>query len=207
MRRLAILGASGHGKVIADAALLSNEWDKVEFFDDAHPDIKFVETWSVIGNTNDLIMQANQFQGVVVAIGSNDIRLCKQRYLSQSGCQITSIVHPSAIVSPRSTIHQGTVVMAGAVINPFSVIGEACIINTNSVIEHDCILSSGVHISPGCLLAGSVSVGSGSWIGIGASVKQLISICNNVIVGAGAIVVKNIKEQGTYVGNPARKLF
>jgi len=205
MKVLAILGASGHGKVIADAALMSGKWEQVIFFDDAYPSIQSVGDWSIFGTTADLINQSDLYNGVVVAIGNNDIRLLKQMVLEQGGCQIVSIVHPAATVSPRAVIDKGTVVLAGAVINPFSVIGQSCIINTNSVVEHDCILEEGVHISPGCLLAGRVEIGARSWIGIGSCIKQLISVCDSVIVGAGAVVVNDITESGVYIGMPARK--
>lgn len=207
MTVLAILGASGHGKVIADAALLSGKWVQVVFFDDAYPSVQSVGDWPIVGTTADLINQSDLYNGAVVAIGNNDIRLLKQQLLEQGGCQIVSIVHPAATVSPRVAIDRGTVVMAGAVINPFSIIGQSCIINSNSVVEHDCILERGVHISPGCLLAGGVKIGTRSWIGIGSCIKQLISVCDNVIVGAGTVVVKDITEKGTYVGAPARKVL
>lgn len=207
MNKLAILGASGHGKVIADSALLSGAWDEVVFFDDGYPAIQAVECWAVVGNTEDLAGTYQLYDGVVVAIGNNSVRINKQAYLSKQGCQIVSIIHPNAVISPRALIAQGTVVMAGAVINPFSVVGAGCIINTNAVIEHDCILADGAQIGPGTLLAGAVKVGSNSLIGIGCSVKQLICIGADITVGAGAVVVKDIAEPGTYVGIPARKLI
>jgi sugar O-acyltransferase (sialic acid O-acetyltransferase NeuD family) len=207
MTTLAILGASGHGKVVADAALLTGKWKQVVFFDDAYPNIHSVGDWPVLGATIDLIYQSKKYNSVVIAIGNNATRLLKQQVVVEGGCEIVSVVHPSATVSSRAVIEKGTVVMAGAVVNPFSVIGESCIINSNSVVEHDCILESGVHISPGCLLGGGVRIGLRSWIGIGSCIKQLISICDDVTVGSGAVVVKNVTEAGVYTGIPARKVF
>ncbi len=206
MKQLAILGASGHGKVVADAALLSSDWDSVVFFDDRYPDIKLNEIWPVIGDSSDLNNKPGLFEGVVVAIGNNRVRQKKQKELQLAGCKIAIVKHPSAIVSPFSKLGVGTVVMAGAVINPFSSIGDACIINTNSVVEHDCILDDSVHICPGSFLAGGVKVGTDVSIGIGSSIKQLVTICENVVIGAGTVIVDDISESGTYVGTPSRKL-
>jgi len=206
MQILAILGASGHGKVIAEAALLSGEWADVVFFDDAYPSLKKVESWSVVGNTQDLIDQPDTYSGVVIAIGNNETRVSKQAELLQHRCNIVSIIHPSAIVSPSAIILPGSVVLAGAIINPFCKIGEACILNTGATIDHDCQLSSGVHISPGVNLAGGVLVGRASWLGIGSCVKQLVSIGENVIVGAGAAVIKDTPNNCTLVGVPAKAI-
>jgi sugar O-acyltransferase (sialic acid O-acetyltransferase NeuD family) len=207
MARLAILGASGHGKVVADAALSSKYWTDIAFFDDAFPESNKIEIWDILGNTQDLLAQLDMFDGVVVAIGNNVIRLSKQEILKCGGCRIVSIIHSSAVVSPFANIDAGTVVMAGAIVNAFSRIGKSCIINSNAVVEHDCKLSDGVHISPGAALAGAVSVGLCSWIGIGVSVKQLVSVGEDIIIGAGAVVTKDINTKGSYVGSPARKLI
>ena len=84
-------------------------------------------------------------------------------------------------------------------------IGEHCIINTGAIVEHDNILENYVHISVGAKLAGTVHVGRATWIGIGASVSNNLSICENCMIGAGAVVVKDITESGTYIGVPAKK--
>lgn len=206
MARLAILGASGHGKVVADAALSSKFWTEIVFYDDAFPISSKIEVWDIRGNTQDLLAQMDSFDGVVVAIGNNGIRLSKHKTLKQAGCQIVSIIHPSSVVSPFAIINEGSVVMAGAVVNAFSTIGQSCIINSNAVVEHDCNISDGVHISPGATLAGAVRVGCCSWVGIGSSVKQLVCVGENIIIGAGAVVTKDINLKGSYIGSPARRL-
>jgi len=51
-----------------------------------------------------------------------------------------------------------------------------------------------------------VSVGKSSWLGIGSVVSNNVNICSGCNVGAGAVVVKDITEPGTYVGVPARRV-
>ncbi|NMA64614.1 MAG: acetyltransferase, partial [Clostridiaceae bacterium] len=100
----------------------------------------------------------------------------------------------------------GTVVMAGVVINSSTRIGKGCIINTGATIDHDNVIEDYVHISPGVNTAGTVRVGCGTWLGIGSVVSNNITVTNNCRVGAGAVVVKDITETGTYVGVPARRI-
>ncbi|WP_373821616.1 acetyltransferase [Veillonella sp.] len=200
---LAILGASGHGKVLADIAELTG-WDKVVFFDDAWPEVQRNGAWEVVGNTQKLLTTLSDYNGVIVAIGNNNIRQSKFRQLKDAGAKITSLIHPSATVSRYSNIGPGSVVVAGAVINPFCTIGSGAIINTCSSVGHDCTLGDMVHICPGAKLAGGTTVGDRAWVGIGSSVRQLISIGSDTVVGAGSVVVKDILENTTVMGVPAK---
>ena len=95
--------------------------------------------------------------------------------------------------------------MAGAVINVCSTVGMHCIINTGSIVEHDNVVGDYVHISPNVALGGTVHIGNSTHMGIGATVSNNISICDNCMIGAGAVVVRDVKESGTYMGVPARK--
>ena len=201
MKRLAILGASGHGKVIAECAELSG-WDTVVFFDDAP--VTFNGHWPVVGDTTALLSQVKDFDGVFVGIGNNSIRSEKLNQLSKAGAKIPIITHPSAIVSKHSSIGAGSVIMAGAVINTDCKIGEGVIINTSATIDHDCLLGDFAHICPGANLAGGVTVGDYSWVGIGSAVRQMIKIGSNVMVGAGAVVVSEISDSTVVTGEMGR---
>ncbi|WP_318484218.1 acetyltransferase [Photobacterium leiognathi] len=205
MARLAILGASGHGKVLADIASIKN-WDVVDFFDDRWPKLTKIEHWSVEGNTETLLECLDSYDGVIVGIGNNSIRLQKQQQLEQRKAKLVSLIHPSAVISNSVALELGSVVMANAVINPFCKIGKACIVNTASTIDHDCYLADGVHISPGANLAGGIKIGSRSWVGIGANIIQLIEIGDDVIVGAGSTVIHSISSCQKVVGSPAKPI-
>lgn len=205
MKRLAILGASGHGKVIADAALLSG-FDDVVFFDDAWPKLSENGRWLVVGDSDQLFARCGDFDGVIVAIGNNAIRANKNIALLDAGAALATVVHPSAVISPFAVIGSGSFIAAGAVVQVDAVVGRFCIVNTNAVVEHDCTLGEAVHISPGAMLAGAVTVGDRSWVGIGACARQLVGIGSDVIVGAGAVVIRSISDSCTVVGNPAHPL-
>jgi len=205
VNKLAIIGAGGHGKVVADIAIETKRWNEIVFFDDVYPKKVSVECWPILGCVNDLILKMSEYQ-IIVAIGNNATRVKIQLELENLGGRLTTLIHPKAIISSFSKIEPGCVVMAGAVVNAFSEISKSSIINTNSVVEHDCLLATGVHISPNASLAGGVKVGSLSWVGIGTCVRELIEIGDNIIIGAGSVVVKNILTPGVYVGNPLGKI-
>lgn len=205
MKRLAILGASGHGRVVADIALALG-WESVVFFDDALPSISNNGHWLVEGNSENLVERKDQFDGVIVAIGNCRTRLKLQTQLEYFGCCIATLVHPSACVSQFTSVGVGSVVMPAAVINADAVIGRACIINSGATVDHDDVLVDGVHIAPGANVSGGVFVGECSWIGVGAAIKQGISIGSDVIVGMGSVVVKDISDGLTVVGNPAKPM-
>lgn len=201
MKRLAVVGASGHGKVVADIAEL-NGWS-VSFYDDAKV---FEETfpWDVIGATKDLIHATDQYEGVIVAIGNNEVRTRISKELSASGGILVTLVHPKSAVSRYASLAEGTVVMANAVVNSDAKVGRYCIINTGATVDHDCVLGDGVHLSPGCNVAGGVSIGDGSWLGIGSSVKECLNLGAHVVVGAGSVVLKEVASRSTVYGVPAK---
>ena len=198
MKRLLIIGASGHGKVAADIARL-NGYQEIAFLDD-DPEVKRCGRYPVIGTSRDA---GDSDCGIFVAIGNAEIRRSIQRSVSRE--RIVTLIHPSAVVSDAQ-IGRGTVVMAGAVINPGAMIGEGCIINTSSSVDHDCRVADFVHIAVGAHIAGNVTIGGGTWIGAGATVSNNVSICPGCMIGAGAVVVKDIEASGTYAGVPARRL-
>lgn len=203
-KKLIIIGASGHGKVVADIALKMNQYDEISFLDDNKAGEKCMQ-FSVVGKVKDVYNYISD-SDIFVAIGNSSVRKNIMEDLKAKNAEIPILVHPSAIIGAGVVIAKGTVVMPGAIINPDSIIGEGCIINTSASVDHDCNIGDYVHISVDAHLAGTVNVLEHTWIGIGATVKNNVSIGSNIMIGAGAVVVKDLVESGTYIGVPAKKM-
>ena len=200
MKKLAIIGASGHGKVIADIAV-KNGYKEIVFLDD-NPNVQECAGFRVVGTSEDVDKYSDY--DVIVAIGNTSIR--KKIHKQVGEYRLATLIHPQAVISRRVTIGKGTVVMAGVVINSDTKIGEGCIINTGASVDHDCNIGNFVHVSVGAHVAGTVIIGDGTWIGAGATVSNNIVICSECMIGGGAVVVSNIKEKGTYIGVPVKKM-
>lgn len=192
--KITIIGASGHGKVVADIARL-NGYDAIEFLDDDET-LTTCGDYPVVGRTG------KDIDGdVFVAIGKSDIR---ESFSTER--QLVTLIHPTAIIAEGVKIGEGTVIMAGVVVNSGAKIGSGCILNTASSVDHDCIIGDYVHISVGSHLCGNVKIGNKTWIGAGAVVSNNVNIRDNCMIGAGAVVIKNIEKQGTYVGVPVKMI-
>lgn len=202
--KLLIIGASGHGKVVADIAIKMRKWKRISFLDD-NPDKKSILGLDVIGSLENIIEYKDDYD-MFVAIGNNSMRKKVSEILQELNITLPVLVHPSAIIGEEVKIGCGTVIMAGAIINSATTIGKGCIINTGSTVDHDNNLKDYVHISPGAHLAGTVTVGECSWLGIGSIVSNNINVVENCIIGAGSVVVNNVLESGVYVGAPAKKI-
>lgn len=202
MNNLVIVGASGHGKVIADIAEKAGYTDIV-FLDD-NPKAESCGIYKVVGRCKSALSYKNA--DFIVAIGNTKVRRKIQSELIEMGLHIVSLIHPAAVIAPNVKIGIGTVVMAGAVINPCTEIGQGCIVNTCASVDHDCRIGDYVHVSVGAHVAGTVIIEDNTWVGAGATVSNNVKIVQDCMIGAGAVAVVDIDEPGTYVGVPAKKI-
>ncbi len=202
--KLLIIGASGHGKVVADIAIKMNKWRDIHFLDDDES-IKSSMEIKVIGKIADILKYIDYYD-FIVGIGNNYIREKIQSELEVMGASLPVLIHPKAIIGEQVEIGIGSVVMAGAIINCCTRIGKGCIINTGATLDHDNLIEDYVHISPGVHTAGAVHIEKSSWLGIGSIVSNNTKITRNCKIGAGAVVVSDITKPGTYVGVPAKKI-
>ena len=200
MKKVIIIGASGHGKVVAD--IVEKAGNTVRgFLDDNASGESF--GYPILGQVCDYNNYVSECE-FVIAIGDNQVRENIANKLIKAN--LFTAIHPTVCMAKDVIIGQGTVVMANAVINSTAKIGCNCIINTGAIVEHDNIIGDYAHLSPKVALGGTVSVGKSTHIGIGATVINNITISDNCIIGAGAVVVNDIRQTGTYVGVPAKKI-
>lgn len=201
-KRLGVIGAGGHGKVVADLAERAG-WTDVVFFDARFASGNREHAhWPLIAPPEEAAEHV--CDGYFVAIGNSRARQQWCEWLLANDLPLVSLVDPSAEVSAYATIELGVLVVGGAVVNVDSYLSQGVIVNTRASVDHDCHVGAYSHICPAAALAGTVTIGAHSWIGIGSQVKQGLCIGNDVSVGAGATVVSDISDSLTVVGTPAR---
>ena len=202
--KLAIVGLGGQSRIVAETAKLSG-WGSVHHFREPKLGLyKNVPDDRGCGDFQRLLDQKHKYDSVFVGIGNNSRRIEIIQKLQVEGCNLATLIHPAAFISPSATIGEGSIVCAGAIIQVGCSIGVGCIINTASSIDHDSKVGTGVHISPGAHIAGEAMIKDYAWIGVGAALIQQIEIGQNSIVGAGSCVLKNVAENVTVAGVPAR---
>jgi sugar O-acyltransferase (sialic acid O-acetyltransferase NeuD family) len=143
---------------------------------------------------------------VLVAIGDSKLRkLMVERLPNET--QFFSFIHPSAqILSQDFVLGEGSIVCAGCIITTNCKIGKHAHLNLLSTVGHNCTIGDFFTTAPGTKISGDCKIGDSCYFGTNSVVIQKKNITKNVIVGAGAVVVKDINEEGTYVGAPAKKI-
>lgn len=206
MKKIVLIGAGGHCKVIIDIIKSANEYQIVGITDKSAKgnllNIPIIGDDSVLQNIYD-----NGTKYAFIGLGALDninVRNIICDKLRKIGFKLPVLIHRNSIVSPYVKIGDGTCVMAGTVINAGTHISENCIINTGSIIEHDCKIGHNTHVSPNSSIAGGVTIGFNTHVGIGSSIIQSKVIGNNATIGAGAVVIDDIPDNSTAVGVPAK---
>lgn len=201
---LLIVGAGGHGRVVADAARCAGR--RVVAFADAQPrraellgiPVEQAEVAAIPALATSLGAE------VVVALGDNRLRKAVQEALAFAGLPLGCVVHPSSTVASSASLGAGTVVLAGAIVGVAAKIGEGGIINTGARVDHDGDIGAFCHLSPGATLGGEVTIGEGTHLAVGVSVRNRIRIGCWSLIGVGAAVVKNVPDAVLAFGVPAR---
>jgi len=160
--------------------------------------------------TNQLILPISTFNpeeyDVVVAIADSKARERMVKSLPKNTKYFTHI-HPTAQIHGSDVeIGEGSIVCAGSIITTNVKIGKHSHINLITTIGHDCVIGDYFTTAPGVQISGNETIGDRVYFGTRSCVKQKMNICDDVIIGMNAGVVKNISEPGTYVGTPAIKI-
>lgn len=203
-KMLIIIGAGGHGKVLADIAFSMNFWEEICFLDDYSKSDR-IQSFKIIGTTLEIDKYRDRAD-FIIGIGNNKKREEIFNKLKKFDLSLATLIHPKATIGLDVQISEGTVIMAGVVINISTKLGKGVIVNTNSSIDHDCILGDFVHVSPGVNIAGNVIIGDRSWLGLGCSVINNLMIYKDVVIGAGALVIRDVSRSGIFKGVPITTL-
>ncbi len=152
MKKLLIIGAGGHGRVVAEVAEATGKYEVIRFVDDNCQD--------AVGKISDLAVLHENYDSAFVGIGDNRLRGVLIRQLEEIGYEVPVLIHPTAYVSKSAKIKKGTVVEPKALVNANSRIGTGCIISVGAIIDHNVELGDCVHTNAGAIVKAGATVES-----------------------------------------------
>lgn len=207
MEKIYIVGAGGFAREVAwlieDINDKNPVWELAGFIDENKTNVgKKLNGYLVLGDVEYLNKQEKA--NVVIAIGSGEARENLSKKIKNH--VYPTLIHPSVIKSKYMTIDEGTIVCAGSIITTNINIGKHVIINLDCTIGHDVILENYTTILPSVNVSGNVVIDERTMLGTGSAIIQGLKIGKDSIIGAGAIVVKDIPNNCTAVGNPAKPI-
>ena len=199
MNNLGIIGCGGHAKAVKWITD-SYDYDKVIFYDEEVNNCinNFNESISYKFSDYEKLKQVDEF---IIAIGNNKIRKKYFDILTKEKFKITTLIHPTSIISKQAKIGKGVVIMPNAVIGQYAEIGDGVIVNTSVVIEHDAKIGNFSHIAPNATLCGEVVINELCLIGASSVLIPGITVNSNSTIGAGSTVVKDVKKNSTFYGS------
>lgn len=208
---LIIVGASGFGREVAWLVERINRvrptWNLLGFADD-NDDKQgtVINGYRVLGKTDDLVKRNNAYY--VCAVGASTVReaiVCKM-INKNPNIKFGTLIDPTVLLSDTVTIGEGTVICAQTILTVNIDIGKHVIINLDCTIGHDAILSDFATLYPSVNVSGNVKIGCCSELGTGLQIIQGATIGNHSIVGAGSVVIKDIPDNCTAIGNYAKPI-
>lgn len=211
MKKLFIFGAGGFGREVLWLAKRINEvqkiWDIQGFVDDNeifHG--SKLDDYPIVGGC-DYLARMNEDVDVVIAIGCARVKKMVAEKLSQyENVHFATLIDPSAILSERVNIGEGSIICAGTIMTVDIIIGKHVIINLDCTVGHDVIIGDYVTVYPSVNISGNVIVGNNSELGTGTQIIQGKTIGQQSIIGAGSVVIRDVPDQCTAVGSPAKPI-
>lgn len=204
-KKSVLVGYSGYGKVVGEAAFLSNQnlryYVEKKIIKDNPYDLEF------LGNEKSSNFKGfNKDYNFILGIGDNIDRKKATIFLESKNEKIISIIHPTSNLSSFIELGCGVYIGKNVSINPFTEIEKYSIINTSSIIEHYCKIGPFSNIGPGVVISGNVTIGKNAYVGANTFIKEGTTIGDNVIIEAGSVIIRDVESNNKIVGNPARKI-
>lgn len=205
--RIAVFGASGHGRVVAEAVEEAGIHQVAGWIDSTKTAGEMVHGRLVLGPEESMprLVARKAIEGVVIAVGDNwqRSRIVERLQEAMGTVLFPAVVHPRAIVSRTAQIGEGTVILSGAAVAAGAQVGRFCILNTNSSLDHDGVMEDFSSLAPNVATGGNVRIGTCSAICIGARIAHRINVGDHSVVGAGATVLSEIPDHSLVYGTPA----
>lgn len=171
-QKIVIIGAGGHGKVVADTIVSQDKYELIGFVDEAKPvGEKIINDFCVVATYENIKLLQDKADVFIVAVGNNVVRE-KIYNLAIETLGPSIVIHPSAIIGSDVTIGMGTVVLANTVINASSCIGKNTLVNAGTIVDHDCVIGDHVHLSIGTMVGSNSTIEEGYKTSIGESIQS-----------------------------------
>lgn len=169
---LLILGAGGHGKSVAEAALLSGQWRSIVFADDSWPQRTEVAGFPIVANIDTIPTLISTTTAAIPAVGNNQVRQAWFQKLKDLGIPIATIIHPSAIIGSRAMLGEGVCILAGCIVGVDVKVADGVIVNLTSAIDHDCKIGMFSHLSVGVKITGNKEVAPFTFLEAGSIIAH-----------------------------------
>ena len=209
-KKILIIGASGHAKVIIDIIEQHDHYEIFGLIDTYKPIGTELGGYKILGNEYDILelMNSHDIYGGIIAVGDNWKRLALHQAITKQTKKFNFItaIHPKASIGKGVSVANGTVIMAGSVINCDAKVGAFCILNSISSLGHDSIMEDFSSLAPGVNVGGNAKIGYASAISMGANIIENIEIGIHTVVGAGATVIENVGDYKVVCGVPAKEI-
>ena len=183
MMRLLIVGAGGHGRSVAEAALASGAFTLSGFLDDH---ATHVWEFPVLGGTQDVAAWRTAADTAIVAVGNNVLRQQLQQQLMQAGFTLATVIHPRAVVAPSADVGMGCAVMAGAIIGTEAKLGLGVIVNSGAVVDHHCVVEDYGHLGVAAAMAGGTQLGTVAWMQAGSALGYGVKVPAGAVLPPGS---------------------
>jgi len=204
-KKIIMIGNGGHASVLTEILIAQGE-EIIGFTAPTVEENQF--SLNYLGNDDEILNYSPANIELVLGLGMVKPSTIREKIFhsfSEKGYRFKTLIHPSAIIAPSVQIGDGVQIMAGVIIQTNTEIADNTIINTAAIVDHDCKIEQHVHLAPGTVLSGCVHIGKGTHVGTGAKAIQGIAIGANCLIGAGAVVVKDIADEVMAIGVPAKK--
>ena len=206
-KKIAIIGTGGFAREVLCLITDLGRYEDVACF--MEPDDIWADKWQNQNIMGIPVRPRSEFNSkqfsVTIGIGNSIFREKVVNELPEETEYLT-LIHPSVTISKWVEIGEGAIICAGTILTCDIKIGKQAQLNLHTTIGHDCVIGNYFTTAPGVNISGICNFGNHVYFGTSAAVRQGINICDNVTIGMGAMVVKNITEAGIYVGMPAKKL-
>lgn len=207
IKRLAIIGSSDLGQLIAYHAEANCGFKVMGYYDDFNKGVINTDGPSILGTTDDILrdFENKKFDALIVAVGYKFMEFRKsifEKFISK--VPFASVIHPSCNIDRSCSIGSGCFILPGCILDRNVKINDNVLLNTGCVIAHDSEVGSHSFLSPAVKVAGFSKIGESCMVGINSTIIDNVILSNGIIIGAGALVTKSLKEKGIYIGCPAK---